>query len=684
MTTADRCAGRWTTIALGSATLSLGFAFGIQKIRSFDYWWHLRTGQLIAETGSIPIVDSYSYSVTGEPWMDIHWLFQLVLYATHLLAGHSGVVLGKALVAGGVVTLLATIGWRRDRAWITALGLSLMLFVVGDRFMPRPELPSFIFLASVMALLERFERSNDRWIYAIVPVQLLWANMHGLYAIGLAVIAIYAFSEALRPLSTPGAPFWSARLRRITVAATAALAASVMTPHGLEGLMYPIEQLGMIGPLGERAALGSLVAELKPLLGGMYNSLVLGLVATLAALSFGVMALNWKHLSCAHILLWVAFSYLALSAGRNSALLGIVFAPIFVRNLNEFLDRHPLHPRLLQAMSAVVVLAIVGLTIDVARGSMFSRLGTTREPGLGVSEAFFPVGAVDWIARERPPGRIFHYMVDGGYLIWNLYPDYRVISDGRLEVYGYKRFLRLTAKFPETFRPLDAKYHFGVALIHYSLVDSAELLQWFHFNSNWSLVYLDEAAALFARLPPNGRLPWKAIDDAAPDLFATRDPGYAAIDHFQARSRTEWFVALGRFERALQAWEQIDPSHRDDPEAKILHATLLFEAGKSGAAEAVLRDLVNAYPNHMLALSRIGDVRMSMGDAAAARRFYSRALEVNPQFVDAVFGLGVVAKKQGDIETARSFFGQVQMLSSGPSDPLAQEAKRLLEELSTF
>ena len=67
-------AGPWVLLFAFGASLAL------QKIRTFDYWWHLRTGRLIAESGAVPKVDSYTYTVAGAPWVDIHWLHQLGLH----------------------------------------------------------------------------------------------------------------------------------------------------------------------------------------------------------------------------------------------------------------------------------------------------------------------------------------------------------------------------------------------------------------------------------------------------------------------------------------------------------------------------------------------------------------------------------------------------------------------------
>ena len=158
---------------------ALTAALVLQRIQSVDYWWLLRTGQLIAETGSVPRVDDYTFTVTGERWVDIHWLFQLGLWGLFRLGGHAAVVLGKLAPIAAVLVLLAPIGYRRQRQFVSIAALALLLLAACDRFLPRPELLSWVLLAAVLRILDRFERTGDRWIWAVVPVQLLWVNVHG-------------------------------------------------------------------------------------------------------------------------------------------------------------------------------------------------------------------------------------------------------------------------------------------------------------------------------------------------------------------------------------------------------------------------------------------------------------------------------------------------------------------------
>ena len=172
--------------------------------------------------------------------------------------------MAKMVLACVIVVIVGSIGYRRDRALITGVAMALMLTLAADRFMPRPELPSFILLVSVLALLDRFTRRPDAWVYGIVGLQLVWVNLHGLFALGLALCGIYLAAEVLRPIVIPNAAIrWDAAKRLAGVTVLAALA-SLVNPNFVDGALYPIQQLGMIGPPEDRGVFGSLISELIP------------------------------------------------------------------------------------------------------------------------------------------------------------------------------------------------------------------------------------------------------------------------------------------------------------------------------------------------------------------------------------------------------------------------------------
>ncbi len=670
---------RWSRRALWASLLAFAVCAVLQDIRCFDYWWHLRTGEWIAQTGQVPRVDPFSYTVRGERWIDVHWLHQLGVYGLYRLGGHAAVVVGQAALALLLVALLAPIGYRRERPFVTGLALGLMLLVAGDRFSPRPEVESFVFLAAVLLLLDRFTRRPDARVYAIGAVQLLWVNLHGLFALGIAVCAIYLAAELLRPLLAPGERLAGPRLRRLAALTALAAGISLVNPNLWEGALYPLQQLAMIGPPEERGVFGSLILELIPPIGGSRGAppLALGLFAALAALSFAAMVANWRRLHGADPLLWVAFLYLALGAQRNLALFAIAAAPILVRNLNPVLDALPARPRARAAASAVLAGLLAALAVDAGSGRLYPRLGSFRTPGLGTMDDFHPVGAAAWIERERPPGPIGHHMADGGYLIWRL-PDYPVMVDGRLEVYGARRFVELQLGDPANLRALDERYHFGTLLVHYSLVRSDDLMRWLHLSPRWRLAFVDDAAAVYVRSDwqPRRREP----DLDAPDLLPPLAGPAGTEDLMRRLARTHLWTATRRYERALALWKETLERYPDLPQGRIVHAALLRLSGFGAASEAILRALVAETPDDPSLHTKIGDLQLESGDLEGARSSYDAALAREPNFLYGLARRALVAEATGDPDEAARLYQRV-LLRSRPADPLALEAALRLQSL---
>ena len=674
-------AALWLSLLAFAASLSL------QDIQSFDYWWHLRTGQLIAETGAVPRADPYTFTVPGARWIDIHWLHQLGLYGLHALGGHAAVVVGKLALVFALLALVAPIGARGGRPLVSVIALAWMLMVACDRFMPRPELTSFVLLAAVLALLDRFERRSDAWVYGIVGVQLLWVNVHGLFALGVALCAMSLVGEVLRPLGTRGGGLRVDRVRRLAAVTALAAVASLVNPNGLDGALYPLEQLGMIGPPESRGSFGAFNAELVPPLDprSSLTPLALGLFLGLALASLAALAAHFRRAVTSDPLAWFAFLYLALSADRNRALFAIVAAPILVRNLNGWLDARarvgesaPAR-RVLRgqtAGAALVSLLLLGLGVDVVRNHFFERLGFGREAGLGVHALYYPEGAAEWIASRRPPGPICHHMADGGYLIWRLHPDYRVMTDGRLEVFGAKRFREVALGSLESFRDVDRAFRCGVVLLHYTLPEStlqSQALLWsLHLNTNWRLAFVDDVAAVFVRIGA-GEPPYAELDLDAPDLFPPLDAAASREDRTRRLARTGFYTAMHRPEPALEIWAEATERYPDLAQDRRFHARLLAASGAHAESAAMLESLLADAPDDLGLRFELGDQRLKSGDREAARAHYAAILERVPDDPWALLRSAAIAESDGRWDRALALYRRILVVAP-PDHPVAQRA----------
>jgi hypothetical protein len=549
-------ASRLANALLFASLSAFAASLCLVDIASWDYWWQLRTGQLIVDAGSIPRQDPYSFTAPGARYVDIHWLFQLMLYGLYRVGGHAGVVFAKLGFILALLALLVPIGLRRDRAWLTAVGLAIMLMLCADRILPRPELPSFVLLGAVLLMLDRFRRRPDAWVYSIVCIQLVWTNMHGLFALGIAVCAMELAGELLDRWSEGRQP--GGRARRLAAVTGLSILVAPVNPNGLQGALYPLMQLDMIGSVDARR-LGATTVELQPSLGAL-SPFALWLAGTLVLFSFGALAYNWRRLRFADLLMWFAFLYLALAASRNLALFAIVAVPIAVRNANAALDARRPHPSgqrggaVLASVTASLVLLL--FTADAASGRFYRRLGLVNEPGIGTMQSYFSIGAVDWIHEHRPKGPFAHNMADGALMIFFLYPSYRVMVDGRLEVYGAELLEQLRLEAPEDVQRLDARYELGGVLVHHSKYESDRLLAWLSASPHWSLVFVDAVSTLYLRSEQlaDGRI--HEIDVNDPDLFPGVDDRGRVQTELRARGQALFYQALGRTARARDVIEQ--------------------------------------------------------------------------------------------------------------------------------
>lgn len=536
------------------ALVALAAAFSMLDIVSWDYWWQLRTGRLIWETGAVPTQDPYSFTAMGAPYIDIHWLFQLGLFATHALGGHAAVVLGKFAFVLLTLGLLAPIGARRDRAAVSGVALALGVVLLSERIMPRAELPSFALLAAVLLCLDRMRRPGDRfsWV-AIVGLQLVWVNTHGLFAVGIAVCGIHLAGDLFDRFSRVDAGDATLAVTgRLAVALVGGVAVSFANPNGWRGALYPLAQLEMIGA-PESRALGATIVELQPTLGAA-STAILVVAVLLGGLAIAGLVLDRRRAPARDWLVWVAFLYLALSARRNLALFAIVLVPIAVTHWNAWLDARPDRwtARSGAALTLALVLGTAVLAANVVSGTFHRLLGVPREPGLGVMQTWFSEGAIDWIAAERPPGPIAHTLADGGVVIERLFPDYAVMVDGRLEVYGPELLEKLHWTTPETFLPLHEQYRFGTVVVHYSKIPSREMLRWLQKRPAWKLVFVDEVSAVYVR--DGGPTPrFHALDIDADSLFPVFSDAGRTQTELRLRARALFYSALDREGKARAA-----------------------------------------------------------------------------------------------------------------------------------
>ncbi len=192
---------------------------------AYDLWWHLKLGRMIVQTGHVPYTDVFSYTAAGRPWTFHSWLAGVVLAEVWAVAGATGVVLFRALMMTAGVLVAWALARRRGvaagPACVLALTVCLQLRVQA---LARPYLFSFLFFTVFAYLLQSAasaqppegERARVRyWLWGrggrlalMVPLTLIWANLHAGFLVGFLLLGAYGVGEMARILAVrEGRPY---------------------------------------------------------------------------------------------------------------------------------------------------------------------------------------------------------------------------------------------------------------------------------------------------------------------------------------------------------------------------------------------------------------------------------------------------------------------------------------------
>jgi thioredoxin-like negative regulator of GroEL len=225
--------------------LALTAILGFFPLKDTDFWWHLRTGDLIRSTGQVPHKDLYTYTVPDAEWIDLHWGFQVLISLGYQLGGVPLLNVAKAVITTTAVGLLL-LGCRRRGwpIWVAVIAWLPALLVLSGRMYVRPETISLLWMSIVIWVVFRW-RERPRYVWLLPVVFLFWVNVQGLFALGFVILAMGILDAALRP------SMWRRDRRdwwaRLIAACSLSVIACLVNPYGLRGLMFPLSLVSTMG-----------------------------------------------------------------------------------------------------------------------------------------------------------------------------------------------------------------------------------------------------------------------------------------------------------------------------------------------------------------------------------------------------------------------------------------------------
>ena len=471
--------------------------------------WHIRTGELILRTHTIPRVDSFSSTMHGQPWYAWEWLYDAAIGAIHHYSGLNGVVFFTAFLIALTFGLVFRMALARGANLpIAVLVLLLAVFASSIHFLARPHVLSWLLTVIAFWLLETFEARGDlhllRWMPLLV---LVWVNVHGGFLVAFVLQGAYLVGAwACRSSDLHDQGEACRRIRSLLLTGLMMFVATFANPYGYKLHVHIYRYLS------DRFLMDHIDEFLSP----NFHGLPQKCFAVLLLLGIIGVAASRRKIGASQLLMLCFAMYTGLYASRNipvaSMLLVLIVAPVISKAVEDqvcggrgalkgnLARWHDFGMRIsktdarLQGHAWPTLIVLLGLWICFHQGRLGSRVLMSAQ----FDEKKFPVRAVDFLLRNDVREPVFCPDSWGGYLIYRLYPQSQVIVDDRHDLYGAE-FLK--------------KY---LKIVHVQ-ADSSQELQ--DMQVGWVLFPKASALGNFLKLLPE----WKDVheDDTATLLHRT-------------------------------------------------------------------------------------------------------------------------------------------------------------------
>ena len=504
-----------------------------QKIEftSVDLGRHLANGRELFNHPSLLFKNTYSYTEPNFPFINHHWLAGLIYYKLYLIGGF------KSLSVLNIITILLAfclafrIAKKRAGFYLTALISLPLIFLLSERVEVRPEIFSYLFVFLTWYIIENYSLTKKwRGLLYLIPLFVIWVNIHIYFFIGLALVGFKAAAEFFPIFLETQTGFkkrfhiaWQGS-KQYFINLGVLILACLLNPNTISGLLYPFN---IFHNYAYEIAENKSVFYLGHLmLNPNYSLFKLSLFFLL--ISFSALVFFRKKIDYFDILMAVFFSVLALIFSRNISLFALVALIIIASNLKpiivylkeslpflkpEFLKNKLLYDVNYGAAAILLLIIISGsyLFYDSANNQSFIK----NSFGLGLYKD--SEKSAEFFKANKLSGPIFNNYDIGSALIFWLYPSEKVFVDNRPEAYSnnfFNNIYRPMQTDPAKWDELSKQYKFNT--IYFSYTDSTPWAQSFLRrilqDQNWALVYFDNSSVILVNKKTTDIKKWQSLE----------------------------------------------------------------------------------------------------------------------------------------------------------------------------
>lgn len=465
-----------------------------------DLWWHMELGEYLVKNLTLkPDHSIYSWTVADPNWVYNGWLPQIFFYFVYSIGGTTALHVVLYIFLLLIISLFLYYNRIIQKPLVNIFSLfAILLIMVASHLniaLLRPEIFSTLFLTVTVFIYFYCIITRRNLFYLYPVIMLLWVNSHGVFIFGMAFIVVAFIGESVNYYVLRKSPLSRELIRKFFFSVILSFIALLITPYGHRWIVSIITSFS--DPQFMRQA--EFLAAYKSIFVFAHPAkyILVGAAGIYVLASIYLLAVK-KYFNLPITLVNALFIYFSFMYGRSA----YFYLPVwyfsmgyyaYLLSSEDFKDVR-LNPILKKAVSLIVLVTYIVLSVYVVHWTIYYPL-MYRYFGFGIGE-YMPDKVSDFLLQHKLEGPLFNTYEIGGYLLWRLYPHYKVFIDPRHGPYAkhimdaYKAF-----EYGNNFEVFTARYPFKLAVVR---------LQWIYLFTNffkspdWRLVYFDQSSALFA------------------------------------------------------------------------------------------------------------------------------------------------------------------------------------------
>jgi hypothetical protein len=463
----------WLSLAL---LFILPIAFYL-SITPHDYWFYVRVGKDIVQTGAVPTVDTFSYTFPGRPIFYQPWLSAVIFWFAHSLGGATLTF----LIRGICIAIAYAILWTLMRAAGTGIKIATLLTILlgfssSMNWSMRPQMFAYPLFAMTLLLLWRWHQGHGKWLWLLPLLTLSWANLHGSF-----ILAFVLMGSALI--------FGAGDRKQLVIWTGLSLLTTFINPRGIFVWQFVSDMLN--SPSDQLFA----TEWRPPVNAGWQMNIFFGWLL----LFIPLVAISPRRLSLLEWVWFLSFGWLALSGLRYVIWFMFIMAVLSGALLGE----------LLKSFKREAVIGNSNPAFNYALSGLILLLPLMMLPGIRESwwkdspppyhPATTPIAATKWlVAHPDLPGPLFAEYTFSSYLTFAL-PSRLLWIDNRFNAYPpehWKNYQTISSGKPQWDDLLQKD---KVNLLMLSLRSQSTLVEVVEDSRQWCEQYRDKEAVIFSR-----------------------------------------------------------------------------------------------------------------------------------------------------------------------------------------